>query len=479
MQKQKRILVSLVTLSVMLSGCTLGPDYHPPKAKLSVDYKEAKGWTRATPQDQAPKGPWWQVFADPTLSKLLANVAIDNQNVAQYAAQYRRARALAVEAGAGLYPEFSASGSESRSRSNGMTGNNYSASASASWELDLWGKLRRTREQQRANAQASAAELASATLSAQSELAQDYFQLRVMDERIRLYQTNIEIYKRYLKIVENQYDAGRESRSSLAQARNQLHATRASMLGLTWQRAQLEHAIAILMGKTPAEFSLAAKPLDYRLPQIPLGVPSELLQRRPDVAYAERNVAAANAAIGVAISGYFPDLTLQASGGVQNSSFRHLFSLPNRVWSVGPQLSGTLFDFGATKAQVAEARADYESQVANYRQTVLTALGEVEDYLVALSTMKDELDAQRMATDAAKRSAELTFNQYRSGMIDYLDVATTEATSLNSQQSLLQLMQSQLVTSVELIVALGGSWDRSRLPEAKAAGQLVTDKAQD
>ncbi|MFM2481793.1 efflux transporter outer membrane subunit [Celerinatantimonas sp. YJH-8] len=460
--------ISLFIMAALLSACSaLGPDYQVPKAPLAPQYKEAKGWVQATPQDQQHKGPWWNVYQDPDLATLLAQVEINNQNVAQYTAQYRQARALAAEAGANLYPSLSASGSGSRSRSSGRVGNNWSANASVSWEVDLWGKLRRTREQQQANAQASAADLASATLSAQSELAQDYFRLRIMDERIRLYQTNIAIYQRYLKVVENQYRGGKEPRASVAQAQSQLHSVQASMLDLTWQRAQLEHAIAVLIGKPPAVFSLPAKEFHYQLPVIPAGVPSQLLQRRPDIAYAERSVAAANAAIGVAMSGYFPDLTLSASGGTENSVFRNLFSLPSRVWSVGPELSGTVFDFGRTRAQVEEARAAYDAQVANYRQQVLSALEEVENYLVEMSVLTHELNAQRLATDAAQQSAHLTYNQFQAGMIDYLDVATTEATSLSSQQNLLQLVQTQLVTSVQLIVALGGGWNKHQLPGQK------------
>ncbi|HAS99774.1 MAG TPA: RND transporter, partial [Pantoea agglomerans] len=323
---------------------------------------------------------------------------------------------------------------------------------------DLWGKLRRTLEENRASASASAAELANITLSAQSELAQDYFQLRIMDQKIALYQQSVDAYQRYLKVITSQYQAGTASRATLAQAQLQLESASASAQDYQWQRAQMEHAIALLIGKAPAEFSLTAAPLTATLPAIPAALPGELLQRRPDIAYAERNMAAANAAVGVAVAGYYPDLTLSASGGVSSSVLHSLFSLPNRVWSLGPELSGTLLDFGATAAQVDQARAGWDASVATYRQTVLTAMQEVEDKLVELNTLQGEIAAQQRATDAAQTSARVTRLQYEAGMITYLDVATTENSRLSAQQSLLTLQSTQWVSSVALIAALGGGW---------------------
>lgn len=459
--------VSLVLL-LLLSGCAVGPDYQRPSASVPLHYKEAKGWQRATPQDDQSKGEWWAVYHDATLSSLLQQVSISNQNVANYAAQYREAQALAAQSRAALFPSlgYDVSGTRSgtRSATTGArsTTNSNSAQLSASWELDLWGKLRRTREENSASAEASAAELANVTLSAQSELAQDYFQLRIMDEKIALYQQSVTAYERYLKVIENKYQSGSESRATLAQAQMQLESTRASALDYQWQRAQLEHAIALLVGKTPAEFSLPVAKLDATLPPLPQTLPSQLLQRRPDIAYAERNVAAANAAVGVAIAGYYPDLTLSASGGTSASALHNLFSLPYRVWSLGPDLSGTLLDFGATSAKVDQARAAYDASVASYRLSVLTAMQEVEDNLVELNTLTAELGAQQRATDAARESARVTRNQYEAGMIDYLDVATTETSSLSAQQSLLTLQSTQWVTSVALIAALGGGWQTTQ-----------------
>ena len=454
-----------VFLALLLSGCAVGPDYHRPAVSVPAHYKEAQGWREAAPQDAQNKGDWWSVYHDNTLSGLLRQVAVSNQNVAQYEAQYRQARALVGEARSDLLPGATYSGSSTRSGSASTgTGqrtasDSHSLQASASWEVDIWGKLRRTLEENKASAQASEAELANITLSAQSELAQDYFQLRIMDQQIALYQQSVEAYQRYLTIIENKYQAGSESRATLAQAQMQLETSRASALDLSWQRAQTEHAIAILLGKTPAEFSLpVTKAMTATLPAIPQAVPSTLLERRPDIAYAERTVAAANAAVGVAIAGYYPDLTLSATGGFTSSALHNLLSLPNRVWSLGPSLSGTLLDFGATSAKVEQARAAYDADVASYRQAVLTGFEEVENYLVELHTLQNEIVAQQNATSAAQESARVTRNQYEAGMIDYLDVATTENSSLSQQQSLLSLQSTQWVASVQLIAALGGGW---------------------
>lgn len=473
-----RLLPSLLLLT-LLTGCTVGPDYQRPSAPLSTQFKEAAGWKAASPRDDQAKGTWWQRYDDPQLSALLSQVAVSNQNVAQYQALYRQARALVRQSRAETLPSAtldakttrsenaSSSDSGSTSASGATVRNAESLSLGLSWDLDLWGKLRRTLEEDRASAQASAAELANATLSAQAELAQDYFQLRVLDRRLALYDQTLADYRRYLAVIQNKYDEQLASRADLAQARTQLESADANRLALTTQRAQLEHAIALLLGKPPAEFALAVDPQwQARLPEIPAGLPTELLERRPDIAQAERQVAAANAAIGVATAAYYPDLTLSASGGYQSSLLGELFKTPSRFWSLGPTLSGTLFDFGATRAGVDQARAAYDAKVASYRQTVLTALGEVEDDLVALHVLGPELAAQRRAVAAARDSASVTRDQYEAGIIDYLDVATTQATQLSQEQSLLQLESSQLVTSVQLQMALGGDWQAARLAGA-------------
>jgi NodT family efflux transporter outer membrane factor (OMF) lipoprotein len=457
----------------LLGGCMVGPDYQKPSAPVSTTFKEAEGWKAASPQDELPKGPWWELYQDSHLNGLVAQVQLNNQNVALYAAQYRQALALVRESRADLFPTLSGTGASTRSESGTGTSSGSSTSGSSaggiskvhsatldlSWEADIWGKLRRTNEQDRASAQASAADLANATLSAQSSLAQDYFQLRLLDQRIALYRETIAGYERYLQIIQNKYDEQISSRADLATGKTQLQSAQASMLDLQWQRAQYEHAIALLIGKPPAEFALAADPAwQYHVPGVPLGVPSRLLERRPDIAAAEREMAAANAAVGVATAAYYPDLTLSASGGYQSSTMSNLFSLPNRFWSIGPSLTGTIFNFGATQASVEQARHAYDATVATYRQTVLTGLGEVEDYLVELRTLEPELQARRNSAQSAEESASVSRDQYEAGVIDYLDVATTQATSLNERQTLLSLVATQLITSVQLQAALGGSW---------------------
>jgi NodT family efflux transporter outer membrane factor (OMF) lipoprotein len=465
--KPSRLCLAL--LAALMSGCMVGPDYQRPAAPISATFKEAAGWKAASPQDAQPKGDWWALYQDPQLNALVAQVQLNNQNVAQYAAQYRQALALVRQSRAEELPTVSATGATTRSETGTGTStttttssgprNEHSATLSLSWEADIWGKLRRTNEEDRASAQASAADLANATLSAQSSLAQDYFQLRILDQRIALYQETIKGYQRYLQIIQNKYDEKIVSRADLSTGKTQLQSAQASMLDLQWQRAQYEHAIALLMGKAPADFNLAAdSQWRYQLPDVPVGMPSRLLERRPDIAAAERAMASANAAVGVATAAYYPDLTLSASGGYQSSTLSNLFSLPNRFWSIGPSLTGTLLDFGATKASVDQAKAAYDASVATYRQTVLTGLGEVEDYLVELRTLEPELVARRNSAEAAEDSASVSRDQYEAGVIDYLDVATTQATSLSERQTLLSLVGTQLVTSVQLQAALGGGW---------------------
>lgn len=467
-----RLCVAVLLASTLLGGCMVGPDYKKPTAPISTTFKEAAGWKAASPQDELPKGPWWELYQDPQLNALVAQVQVNNQNVALYAAQYRQALALVRESRADLFPTLTGTASSTRSEtgtgsSSSSTStssaaspkNEHSASLSLSWEADIWGKLRRTVEEDRASAQASAADLANATLSAQSTLAQDYFQLRILDQRIALYGETIKGYQRYLQVIQNKYDEQISSRADLATGKTQLQSAQASMLDLQWQRAQYEHAIALLIGKAPADFALAVDAgWQYHVPTVPLGVPSRLLERRPDIAAAERQMAAANAAVGVATAAYYPDLTLSASGGYQGSTISNLFSVPNRFWSIGPSLTGTILDFGATKAAVEQAKFAYDAKVATYRQTVLTGLGEVEDYLVELRTLEPELVARRASAQSAEESASVSRDQYEAGVIDYLDVATTQATSLSERQTLLSLVATQLVTSVQLQAALGGSW---------------------
>lgn len=460
-----------LVLGVSLAGCTVGPDYVRPDAPLSAQFKEAQGWKSAQPADQLPKGNWWEIFGDPVLNDLEAQIDINNQNVRQAEALYRQAQAQAQGARAAYFPTVSASLGDSRGRTvtgKGVT-TQHSLSLDASWEADLWGGIRRSVEAGTATAQASAATLANAKLSAQATLAQDYFLLRVAEEQKRLYERTVAAYTRSLELTRNQYAVGVATRADVVQAETQLKSTQALALDVEITRGQLEHAIALLIGKAPGEFSLAPASLVHQLPDLPLSLPSALLERRPDIASAERQVAAANAQIGVAQAAWFPSLSLTASGGYQSATLANWISAPNRFWSLGPTLAETLFDGGARSAKVSGARAAYDAAVAAYRQTVLGALGEVEDNLVALRILKDEIQVQNAAVASARESVTLTTNQYKAGTVSYLNVVTVETTALTNERSALTLLGRQYTAAVLLIKALGGGWDGQLNPVADAA----------
>lgn len=465
---KNKLCLALCCALPIFSGCSVGPNYKKPEISMPVTYKEAaQGWKVAQPQDQQSRGAWWEIYQDPILNNLQQQVVVSNQNVAQYVAKYEQAAALVSQAKAERAPTVSATGSGTRSaQSQAKPSNSYSAEASLSWELDLWGKLKRTVNENKASAQASAADLANATLSAQTTLAQDYFALRVLDKRIALYDKTIDTYTRYRKVLAAKYKEGVIAKSDLTQAESSLYSAKSSREDLVWQRAQYEHAIAMLIGKMPAQFDLpvsqAALP---KIPNVPLTLPSRLLERRPDIASAERSLAAANEEIGIAIAGYFPDITLSGSGGYSASGLSNLISAQNLLWSLGASATQTVFDFGAKKAKVKQARAAYDESVANYKQTVLEAMQNIEDYLAEGTSLGKEVQHTSQSLAAATETARIMRNQYNEGMIDYTDVASTEATRLSSEQSLLQLQSTQLQNSVALITALGGGWQSSDLPK--------------
>ncbi|WP_111893071.1 efflux transporter outer membrane subunit [Acinetobacter sp. MB5] len=465
---KNKLCLALCCALPIFSGCTVGPNYKKPEISMPVTYKEAaQGWKVAQPQDQQSRGAWWEIYQDPILNNLQQQVVVSNQNVAQYVAKYEQAAALVSQAKAERAPTVSATGSGTRSaQSQAKPSNSYTAEASLSWELDLWGKLKRTVREDKASAQASAADLANATLSAQTTLAQDYFALRVLDKRIALYDKTIDTYTRYRKVLAAKYKEGVIAKSDLTQAESSLYSAKSSREDLVWQRAQYEHAIAMLIGKMPAQFDLpvsqAALP---KTPNVPLTLPSRLLERRPDIASAERSLAAANEEIGIAIAGYFPDITLSGSGGYSASGLSNLISAQNLLWSLGASATQTVFDFGANKAKVKQARAAYDESVANYKQTVLEAMQNIEDYLAEGTSLGKEVQHTSQSLAAATETARIMRNQYNAGMIDYTDVASTEATRLSSEQSLLQLQSTQLQNSVALITALGGGWQSSDLPK--------------
>jgi NodT family efflux transporter outer membrane factor (OMF) lipoprotein len=464
-----------------LFGCSVGPNYVRPPTETPSAYKEAQGWKQAEPRDARPRGNWWEAFNDPQLNALVTQVAITNQTIKAAEARVRQARALTQTARAAFFPIVTANASATRSSSRGGTivggsvdsgggvRNNYNVALDVNWEIDLWGRVRRTVEASEASGEASVADLESAKLSAQAQLAEDYFLLRVQDAQIRLLNDTVAAYERSLQLTRNQYAVGVVGRADVAQAETQLKSTQAQAIDAAVQRAQLEHAIAILIGKPPAEFSLAAEAVPTEFPVIPVELPSELLERRPDIAAAERRAAAANAQIGVAESAFFPSLTLSATGGFQSSVLSQLFSLPSRYWSLGPALAQVIFDAGLRRAQTAQAIATYDENVANYRQTVLAGFQEVEDNLAALKILEQEAAVQDEAVKAARESLAIVLNQYRAGIANYLAVVVIQAAALNNERTALSILGRRLTASVVLIKALGGGWNEA--PATTADGE--------
>ncbi len=464
------------------AGCAVGPDYHRPSATMPAAFKEAAGWKAASPNDAAERGPWWEVYQDPLLNDLEAQAASANQSLLIAVANYEQARQLARSDRTTLLPTLSLAGSAQRAKSAvSRTGvatppaNTFSASGSASWTPDFWGRVRRLDESDLATAQTSAANLALARLSVQSTLAQSYIQLRIADEKIRLRENAVAAYRRTLAIAQNKYKVGIVARSDVISAQALLDAARAQAIDAGVQRAQLEHAIAVLVGKAPGEFTLAPQPaLNFSVPELPLHLPSELLERRPDIAAAERTVAAANARVGIQTAAYFPDLTLSASGGFQGAQFARLFSAPDRFWSLGAGLADTLLDFGRRGDQVAAARASYDANVASYRRAVLGALQEVEDNLASLRLLGSEAEIQDAAVSEAAQAARIALNEYNAGTVDFTTVVTAQVTELNDRQTALTILQGRLIASVALTEALGGGWTTHDLP---GADQVYAGKA--
>jgi NodT family efflux transporter outer membrane factor (OMF) lipoprotein len=461
-------------------ACAVGPNYRRPDANVPMAYKEPApaGWKQGQPQDLDSRGAWWSIYDDPALDGLERQVDISNQTLKASEAAFRQSVAVLQEARASFFPTLTLDAAASRARTSTTTiagagstrnanQNSFSIGPSISWVPDVWGRVRRLVESDTASAQASAADLASARLSIQAQLAQDYFELRIADELQRLLEATVTAYQRTLDITSNRYAVGVAAKSDVVTAQTQLENTRAEAIAVESQRAQLEHAIAALIGKTPSEFSVAPAPLSGTVPPVPVGVPSTLLERRPDIAAAERQVGAANASIGVAIAAYFPTLTLSASAGYSSSALSSLVKAPSRAWSVGSDLSETLFDGGARSAQVAQARAAYDATAANYRQAVIVGIQQVEDQLSTLRVLEHQAEVQNRAVDLARQAEQLTVNSYKAGVVDYTTVVQSQATSLSSQQSALTIRQSRLTASVSLIEALGGGWTTAQLPGKK------------
>jgi NodT family efflux transporter outer membrane factor (OMF) lipoprotein len=457
-----------------LSGCMVGPDYHrpPPATPPVAEYKETMGFRPAIPRELADRGAWWMIYNDPELDQLAIQVEISNQTLAAAEAAYRQARALIRQARSPLFPTVDVTGSAERigtgaQRGTGRTDtatDRFAAGATLTWEFDLWGRIRRTIEANSASAQASAADLAGARLSAQGSLIVNYFSLRISDQRRKLLEESVANYGRSMQIIANQVDAGVVSRVDLVQAQTLYQATRASLVNEGIARAQFEHAIAALTGRQPAEVAITPAPPPAAVPTVDAGVPSALLERRPDIASAERLMAEANAQIGVAEAAFFPDISLGMSIGFQSVFLGPLLSIANAVWAIGPQLAATVIDGGARSAQVEAARANYDRTVAFYRQTVLTAFREVEDQLAQQRILEQEEAIHRAAVAAAREGERLAFNQYRAGTIPYATVLQTQISALSTEQNLLTVRLNRLIASANLIVALGGGWRTIDLP---------------
>lgn len=462
-----------------IAGCTVGPKYVRPPVVTPPDYKELKGWKVAAPQDATLRGAWWEMFQDPELNALEAQVSISNQTLAAAEAQVRQARAAVQAARASYYPTLAVGIGVTRLRqltlaghgvSTAQTLTEYSLPLDASWEPDLWGRVRRTVESQQATAQASVADLESARLSAQAALAQSYFTLRELDAQRQLLDATVAADQKALQLTQNQYASGVASKVDVVQAETQLKTVQAQAIDVGVQRAQLEHAIAALIGTPASSFSLPVAPLTVVPPSIPVGVPSELLERRPDIAAAERQVAAANAQIGVAEAAFYPTLTLGASGGFDSSRFSDWLSWPSRLWAIGPAISELVYDGGLRRAEVLQARAAYDATVASYRQTVLTAFQAVEDNLAALRILQDEAQVQDEAVKAAQESVTLTTNQYKAGTVSYLNVIVTQTAALANESTAVAIRGRRMVASVLLIEALGGGWNASALSSGAGLG---------
>ena len=479
------LLTTALTLALVSAGCMVGPNYKRPSAAAPpafkeqppVNFKEAEaaGWKQSQPGDAYSKGRWWELYNDPALNELEEQVGVSNQNVQQAEAQYRQAKAAVRVARAALFPTATTApaitaggsgGGASSATSSGGSGSrtSFNLPFNVSWEPDLWGNIRRGVTASAAIAQSLAAEVGNARLLYQAELAQDYFGLHGLDGEAELLTRTEASYEEYLTLTQNRFSAGIASDLDVAQAESQLYQVQSQLMDLGVQRAAFEHAIAILTGKAPAELTIPPAALKTPPPPLPLGVPSELLERRPDIASAERQVAAANEQIGIAMAAFYPTLSLTGSAGLESSSLAKWFTWPSRFWSVGPQLAETLFDAGRRRGIVVEERAAYDATVAGYRETVLTAMQQVEDNLAALRVLAGETDKVQQTVQAANRALDVSSAQYRAGTAGYLTVITSQATLLNADVTAVNLLTRRLTASVLLIEALGGGWNVSQLP---------------
>ena len=471
---------------LLLGGCSIGPKYRTPAAEVPPAYKEAGNWTTAQPNDQNLGGDWWTLFQDPQLDALEQQVNVSNQNLKAAEAQYQEARAVLRYDRADYYPTITAGPSATRERVSGnrppptsifdgITYNDLVVPFDFSYQVDVWGRVRHTVESAREQAQASAAELATVNLSMHADLAIDYFEARSLDAEEQLLNSTVKEYEQALALNESRFQGGASSEVEVQQAKTQLETTSAQAIDVGVLRAQYEHAVAILIGKPPAGFSLPPLPLTAPPPPIPVSVPSELLERRPDIAAAERRVAAANAQIGVAKAAYYPAINLGGSGGFESSYITDLFTGPSALWSVGVSAVGTIFDVGRRRAFTDEAREAYDFQVATYRQSVLSGFQQVEDSLAALRILENEATVQDQAVAAAQSSLDLSNTRYQGGVTSYLEVTVAQSAALSDEVTAVNILGRRMASTVLLIQALGGGWDRSSLPaRPECCGKLVS-----
>jgi len=457
--------------SLLCSGCTIGPRYQRPVAQTPPALKEMAGngqWKMATPSDGLLKGKWWEIFGDPELNRLEELVDVNNQNVKQAEAQFRQARALVLANHADYYPTIGSTPAISQSYAEKKASHGFSLPAVATWEPDLWGRVRLSIENAVSNAQVSAADLENIRLSQQALLATDYFLLAAQDMQLNLLSNTIEAYDKNLQLTINRHSGGVASRSDITLAQTQLAGAQAQSTQMRIARAQDEHAIAMLTGQLPASLEIGASKIGGPPPPIPVAIPSQLLERRPDIAANERQVAAANANIGIAETAYYPTLTLSASPGFLSTSLVNLLTYAGRYWSAGPSLSQTLFDFGRRGAALESAQAAYDATVAAYRQTVLSAFQEVEDDLSNLRYLAEQAVEEQEAVVAAQEALSLEMDRYRAGTDSYLNVITTQIIALGDEQTAITILQQRMSAAVDLVKALGGGWDASTLPSGNA-----------
>jgi NodT family efflux transporter outer membrane factor (OMF) lipoprotein len=482
-------LMGLLAFVVFGAGCAVGPNYHTPTVDTPHAYKEAGNWKPAQPNDQNLGGNWWTIFKDPQLDNLELQVNVSNQNLKAAEAQYQQAREVLRYYRADYYPTVTAGLSGTRERVSsrrppptsifdGITYNDFVLPVEFSYQADVWGRVRRTVESYREQAQASAADLATVNLSLHADLAIDYFEARSLDAEEQLLTSTVKEYEDALELTDSRFQGGLSSEVEVEQAKTQLDTTRALAIDVGVLRAQYEHAVAILVGKPPAEFSLAPLPLTAPPPLIPISMPSDLLERRPDIAAAERRVAAANAQIGVAKSAYYPVIGLTGGGGFESSSITTLLNGPSGLWSFGASALGTVFDMGRRRAFTDQARAAYDFQVAAYRESVLTGFQQVEDNLAALKILENEAKVQDEAVTAAQTSLDLSNTRYTGGVTSYLEVTIAQSAALQDEVTAVNILGRRMANTVLLIQALGGGWDRSRLPERpECCGKLVSSNS--